>query len=214
MKTFLSEAFTSIALTLALALVVCGAYPLATTLLGQTLFRDKANGSLTVNAKGEIVGSTLLSQNFSDPAWFHPRPSAAGNGYDGLNSGGTNLGPTSQKLALGSHAVDSAGKAVDDPGNFDGIKDLVSQYRQENGLPADAAVPADAVTRSGSGLDPHISLENARIQAARVARARKLPIESVLAVVESATDHRDLGVFGEAGVNVLKANIALQQAKP
>ena len=106
-------------------------------------------------------GSRLLAQNFTSDKYFQPRPSAAGTGYDATSSGGTNYGPTSDKLANGSHAKDAAGKAVNDPNNFDGIKDLVAAYRASNGLAADAPVPADAVTRSGSGLDPHISVANA-----------------------------------------------------
>src|ERR1700738_2712045 len=141
MKTFLKELWTSIAATVVLCLVVSGLYPVMIWGVGQLLFPHQANGSLIEN-NGQIVGSELLAQGFSGPRYFHPRPSAAGTGYDATSSGGSNLGPTSQKL-------------------IDGIKANVAQYRQENGLPGGAVVPADAVTASGSGVDPHISLPNA-----------------------------------------------------
>jgi K+-transporting ATPase ATPase C chain len=140
-----------------------------------------------------VRGSTLLAQNFASDKYFQPRASAAGTGYDATSSGGTNFGPTSQKLN-------------------DSVKAAVAAYRTTNGLAADAAVPADAATSSGSGLDPHISIENAILQSARVAKARKISIEKVQELVGANTDGRDLGVFGEAGVNVLKLNLALDNA--
>jgi len=214
MKTFLSEIKTSVVLTLVLVAVLCGAYPLAVWAGAQALFPAKANGSLVTDVTGNVRGSALLAQNFASAKYFQPRPSAAGTGYDATNSGGTNLGPTSAKLANGVHAKDAAGKDVNDPGNFDGIKDLVAAYRAANGLAADAPVPADAVTRSGSGLDPHISVDNATIQARRVATARNLPLETVQALVAAHTEGRDLGVFGEPRVNVLLLNTALDQLYP
>ena len=120
---------------------------------------------------GAVVGSELIGQNFAGANYFHPRPAA--NGYDAGNSGGTNLGPTSDKLLNGIHKKLADGK-TDDPGNFDGIKDLADAYRKDNGLAADALVPADAVTRSASGIDPEISPENAKLQVARVAKARNM----------------------------------------
>ena len=141
--------------TLVLAVVCCGIYPLIVFGIAQAAFHDKANGSLIVEKDGTVRGSRLLGQGFASDKYFHPRPSAAGNGYDAVNSGGSNLGPTSQKLN-------------------DAIKDRVEAYRSENGLKATEAVPADAVTASGSGLDPHISLHNAELQTPRVAKARGL----------------------------------------
>jgi K+-transporting ATPase ATPase C chain len=211
MKTFLSEIKTSVVLTLVLVAVLCGAYPLVVWAGAQVLFPAKANGSLITDATGAVRGSALLAQNFSSAKYFQPRPSAAGTGYDATSSGGTNLGPTSAKLTNGVHAKDAAGKDVNDPNNFDGIKDLVAAYRQANGLAATDPVPADAVTRSGSGLDPHISVANAAIQARRVATARGLVPEKVQALVAGYTEGRDLGVFGEPRVNVLLLNTALDQ---
>ena len=212
MKAILLELKTSLLITLVFAVLLCGAYPFAVWAGGQLFFRQKANGSLVVDPAGTVRGSSLLAQNFSGSGYFHPRPSAAGTGFDAGNSSGTNLGPTSDKLANGVHAKDAAGKDVEDLGNFDGIKDLVAAYRAENGLGQAEPVPADAVTRSASGLDPDISVGNARIQAARVARARKLPVEQVQALVAAHVQDRDLGIFGEPRVNVLLLNLALDQA--
>lgn len=192
MKTLLSELKVSLLLTLVLALVLCGAYPLAVWAAGQALFSDQANGSLVADRDGTVRGSALLAQNFSSGKYFQPRPSAAGAGYDATASSGTNLGPTSQKLA-------------------DAIKDSVAAYRAANGLKETDPVPADAVTRSASGLDPHISIANAEIQARRVARARGIPLEQVLSLVSAHLQDRDWGALGEPGVNVLKLNLALDQ---
>ena len=147
-------------------------FPAVITAIAQALFPHQANGSL-IEQDGRVVGSELIGQSFSAPGYFHPRPSAAGSGYDASASGGTNLGPTSDKLINGIHKKLPDGE--DDPGNYDGIRDLAAAYRKENGLPDNAPVPADAVTRSASGLDPHISPANAALQVARVARARGLP---------------------------------------
>src|SRR5215471_3393745 len=156
-------------------------FPFAITGIAKVVFPRQANGSL-IEVNGKVVGSEIIGQNFTAPGYFHPRPSAAGNGYDAANSGATNLGPTSDKLINGIHKKLPNGK--DDPGNFDGIKDLAEAYRKENGLPADAPVPADAVTRSASGLDPEITPANAQIQAVRVAEERKLSKEQILKLVE------------------------------
>src|ERR1019366_3859479 len=209
MKTLLTEFKTALLLTLVFAVLLCGAYPLAVWAAGQALFPAKANGSLLVDKDGTVRGSFLLAQNFSSDKYFQPRPSAAGNGYDDTSSGGTNLGPTSAKLANGVHAKDKNGKDVADPGNFDGIRDLVAAYRSGNGMRDSDPVPADAVTRSASGLDPHISVANALLQAPRVAKARGLALDRVQALVAAATDGRGLGVIGESGVNVLRLNVAL-----
>lgn len=194
MKEFFSHIRGAVMSTLVLAVVCCGLYPLIVFAISQVLFRDKANGSLIVSADETVRGSKLLGQAFADPKYFHPRPSAAGNGYDAASSGGSNLGPTSQKLS-------------------DAIKARVAAYRAENGLSETEPVPADAVTASGSGLDPHISLRNAEIQIARVARARTLSEYKVRELVQQNTDGRDLGVFGEPGVNVLQLNLALDQQR-
>ena len=211
MNNLLSELRTSLLLTLLLVVLLCGAYPLAVWAGAQVLFPAKANGSLLADPDGSVRGSALLAQNFSSDKYFQPRPSAAGTGFDATNSGGTNLGPTSAKLANGSHAKDASGKDINDPGNFDGIKDLVAAYRVSNGLTDNVPVPADAVTRSGSGLDPHISLANAQLQAPRVARARGLALAQIQSLIAQSTAGPDLGILGEPGVNVLLLNLALNQ---
>jgi K+-transporting ATPase ATPase C chain len=190
MKALFSEIRGAVFATLILAIVCCGLYPLIVFGISQTVFHDKASGSLIIDPDGTVHGSKLLAQGFTTNKYFHPRPSAAGNGYDAANSGGSNLGPTSQKLN-------------------DAIKDRVDAYRKENGLNADESVPADAVTASGSGLDPHISLRNAEMQTPRVAKARGLSEDKVRALVQQNTDGRDLGVLGDPGVNVLELNLAL-----
>ena len=190
MKNLLSELRGAVMATLILAVVCCGIYPLVVFGISQAVFRDKANGSLIVDASGTVHGSRLLGQQFTAEKYFHSRPSAAGNGYDATSSGGSNLGPTSQKLN-------------------DAIKDRIAAYRTENGLKETDSVPADAVTASGSGLDPHISVRNAELQAPRVAKARSLPVEKVLELARLNTDGPDLGILGEPGVNVLQLNLAL-----
>jgi K+-transporting ATPase ATPase C chain len=194
MKELFSEIRGAVLATLVLAVVCCGLYPLIVFGVSQALFHDKANGSLIVDKGGAVRGSKLLGQSFTADKYFHPRPSGAGNGYDATSSGGSNLGPTSQKLN-------------------DAIKDRIAAYRAENGLSETEPVPADAVTASGSGLDPHITLHNAELQVARVAKARGLSEEKVHVLIQQNTDGRDLGVFGEAGVNVLQLNLALDQAR-
>lgn len=163
------------------------AYPLLVTGVGQVAFSDQADGSL-VERDGEVVGSSLLAQDFTAPEYFHPRPSAIA--YDARDSGGANLGPTNPDLLAA-------------------IDDFATAYREENDLPADAEVPVDAVTMSSSGLDPQISVANAEIQAARVAEARGIPEDVVLELIGEHTAGRGLGVLGESGVNVLELNLAL-----
>lgn len=209
-KNFFTEIRGAIVSTLALAAVCCGVYPLIVWAIAQIAFHDKANGSLIKDANGVIRGSRLIAQGFSSEKYFQPRPSNAGaTGYDGNSSGGTNLGPTSRKLAKGSHARDAAGKQVDATSNFNGIADLVAAYRKANGLRHTDEVPADAVTRSASGLDPHISPRNAELQAPRVARARNLALEKVRDLIRANTKGPDLAIFGDPGVNVLMLNLAL-----
>ncbi|WP_309892240.1 potassium-transporting ATPase subunit KdpC [Archangium sp.] len=166
-------------------------YPLAVTGLSQVLFPEEANGSLVTNEKGQVVGSALIGQGFSRAGYFQPRPSAAGNGYDAASSSGSNLGPTSQKLR--DRAVAEA-----------------ERLHEEN-PEAPSPVPAELVTTSGSGLDPHLSPQAARWQVARVARARRVAPERVLAVVDAHTEGRALGVLGEPRVNVLQLNLAMDR---
>jgi K+-transporting ATPase ATPase C chain len=192
MKEFFSHIRGAVVSTFVLAVVCCGLYPLIVLGISHTFFRDKANGSLIVDPDGAVRGSKLLGQGFADAKYFHPRPSAAGNGYDATSSGGSNLGPTSRKLN-------------------DAIKERLAVYRAENGLSESAPVPADAVTASGSGLDPHISLQNAELQIPRVVKARGVPEERVRELIRQNTNGRDFGVFGEPGVNVLQLNRALDQ---
>ena len=192
MKEFFSHIRGAIVSTLVLAVVCCGLYPLIVFGISQLLFREQANGSLIMGADGSIRGSKLLGQAFSDPKYFHPRPSAAGNGYDATSSGGSNLGPTSEKLK-------------------DAIHDRITTYRAENGLSENEPVPADAVTASGSGLDPEISLRNAELQLPRVAKSQGLSEDKVRELVQQNTDGRELGVLGEPGVNVLQLNLTLDQ---
>ena len=190
MKALFSEIRGAVFATFILAIVCCGLYPLVVFGISQTFFHDKANGSLIVDQDGTVRGSKLLAQSFTADKYFHPRPSAAGTGYDAAGSSGSNLGPTSQKLN-------------------DAIKDRVAVYRKENGLKEDEAVPADAVTTSGSGLDPHISLRNAELQLTRVAKVRTVSEENLRELIKQNTDGPNLGFLGDPGVNVLTLNRAL-----
>ena len=214
--SIIEETITSVLATIVLAVIVSGLYPLLVWGIGQGLFHHRANGSLVMAADGKtVLGSELLGQNFSGKTYFNPRPSAAGAaGYDPTASGGTNLGPTSDKLVNGQHKKDAAGNAVNDPGNFDGIKDLVAAYRVANGLHETDDVPADAVTRSGSGLDPHISVANALLQIPRVARERGKSRDEIRQMVEKYTEGRDWGIFGESRVNTLLLNLDLDGKLP
>jgi K+-transporting ATPase ATPase C chain len=170
--------------------VLCGVvYPLVVTGVAQLAFRNKANGSL-IKKDGVVVGSRLIGQQFSDPKYFHPRPSAAGTGYDGFASSFSNLGPTNPDL-------------------LKSVSERVAAYREENGLAPTQEVPVDAVTASASGLDPDISVANAKLQAARVAKARRISVQDVLAEVAKHTTGRQLAVLGDPGVNVLELNLAL-----
>lgn len=191
MKTFLRQLRPAVVALLAFT-VLCGVvYPLVITGIGQLLFHDKANGSL-IERDGQVVGSRLIGQQFSSPGYFHPRPSAAGDGYDAGASSGSNLGPHNPTLLAA-------------------VQQRVAEYRKENGLSDDVAVPVDAVTASASGLDPHISVANARLQARRVAEARGLPLDGVLALIGEHTDDRQARVLGDPGVNVLELNLALDR---
>jgi len=185
---------TAVLMVIVLTVLLGIVYPLAMTGLSQLIFPGQANGSLVRDSAGNVVGSALLGQSFSNPEYFHPRPSAAGtDGYDATSSGGSNLGPTNQKL------IDTA-------------RDRATAYREENGLAAEAPVPVDAVTASASGLDPDISPANALIQAGRVAKARNLTEDQVRSLVNQYTEGRTLGILGEPRVNVLQLNRALDAA--
>lgn len=224
-----------------MTLVLGIAYPLAMTGISQLLFPKQSNGSL-ITVNGKVVGSELIGQAFSKPEYFHPRPSSAGNGYDPLASGGSNLGPTSAKLIRGTTKLDDKKAEVvdfdgielrivhycvdndvayassipldrfkDAAGNLDDVK-LIKAFNDEKAPPVfapQAAIPADAVTGSGSGLDPHISPAFAQAQTGRVARTRGISIDQVNQLVAQYTEQPDLGLLGEARVNVLKLNLAM-----
>jgi K+-transporting ATPase ATPase C chain len=202
MQTFL-VALRATIVTIVLTGIV---YPLAVTGIAQVIFPHRANGSMITDDKGKVVGSELIGQGFADPAYLHPRPSASG--YDAANSAGTNLAVTSKKLREGQ-PDDPATKDTDE--SFTGVIDLAAAYRKDNGLTADAQIPVDAVARSQSGIDPHISPENAWLQIARIAKARGVAPDRVEAVIREHTEGRDLGVLGEEHVNVLLANLALDR---
>jgi potassium-transporting ATPase KdpC subunit len=221
-------------------------YPAVITGIAQVVFHDQANGSLILSG-GQVIGSRLVGQNFTKPEYFHPRPSAAGGGYDPTASAGSNLGPTSAKLINGTTKVDDKRSEVVD---FDGIKNRVVHYCVDNDIPYASSIPleafkdaqgklddvklirafndekmplvftpktplpADAVTASASGLDPHISPANALAQAARVAKARGTSAEAVQALIAQHTEGRSFGFLGEPRVNVLQINLALDQRFP
>ena len=194
MRTYIRQ-LTPAFLAVLVFTLLCGVlYPLLATAVGQVAFDHQADGSL-IERDGHVVGSELIGQVFTAPEYFHSRPSAAGDGYDGSASSGSNLGPTNPDL-------------------MNAVKERVAAYREENNLPDDAMVPVDAVTASGSGLDPHITVANADIQSARVAAARGLDVSMVLAMVHDYTEGRDLGVLGEPGVNVVRLNLALDALAP
>ncbi|MES2356903.1 MAG: potassium-transporting ATPase subunit KdpC [Gemmatimonadota bacterium] len=183
------QIWTAISVTAVLIILTGLAYPMLVTGIAQLLFPDQANGSLIIE-NGRIVGSRLIGQRFSGPKYFHPRPSAAGAGYDPLASGGTNRGPTDRDLAdtLIANAVDS----------------IIANDGAHRG-----GIPADQVTSSGSGLDPDISPASAMIQIARIARARNVDSLTVAEIVARHIQGRQFGLFGEPRVNVLSLNLAL-----
>jgi K+-transporting ATPase ATPase C chain len=216
MRELIRETFISLRATVLVAFLGCAFYPLAVYAIGHLVLRPQADGSL-IDRQGDAtgpegaIGSSLLGQPFKAPEYLHPRPSAAGSGYDAANSSGTNLGPISDKL-LNGVADDPKTKDVDE--SFTGIKQLVEAYRAENKLPAGALVPADAVTRSGSGLDPDITPANAGLQAARIATARGVNVDEVRALLDRQTKGRQWGLFGDPRVNVLETNLALDRELP
>ena len=177
---------TAFLMTISTTILLGVIYPLVITGVAQVLFKDKANGQIRYR-NGEAVGSRIIGQAFTSPKYFHSRPSAAGNGYDAANSGGTNLAPTNQKL-------------------IDRIRSDASSLHQEN---PSQLVPVDLITTSASGLDPDISPAAAEFQVPRIARERGLPESAIRDLVQKHTDQRDLGLFGEPRVNVLELNLAL-----
>jgi len=187
----LKELKPAILITIVLTVLTGIAYPLAMTGVSQALFHRQANGSL-IEKDGKVIGSEIIGQNFTKPEYFHPRPSQ--NSYDAANSGGSNLGPTNPALA-------------------DRLKKDAAQFRKDN-PDYTGPIPADAITTSGSGLDPEITPANAAAQTARVAKARGASLDSVQNLVAMNTEGRQLGFLGEPRVNVLKLNMALDQTYP
>jgi K+-transporting ATPase ATPase C chain len=197
MKNIFSEFGRSIVATIFFAVILCGVYPLVVFGAAKLLFPHQSEGSLLKDKSGAVRGSALLAQNFTGAQYFHPRPSAAGaNGFDTTSSSGSNLGPTSSNLVAN-------------------ITANIATYRADNNIATNSPIynmiPADAVTESASGLDPHISPANAEIQIARVAKARGISEEQLRKIVQQNTSGRDLGLFGEPRVNVMTLNFALDQ---
>jgi K+-transporting ATPase ATPase C chain len=192
MTSALSQLRPAILMVVIFSLITGLAYPLAVTGIAQVVFPGKADGSIMKDADGNVIGSEIIGQMFTSDEYFWGRPSAAGDGYDAAASGGSNLGPTSQKLR-------------------DQVTERAAGLREAHGLPDDAEVPAELVTASASGLDPHISLDSARFQAARVAEARGLSEQQALDLIDDHTDGRTLWFMGEETVNVLKLNLALDR---
>ena len=182
---------TSLSMTLATTILFGIIYPLVVTGISQVLFPHKANGQL-IRKNGTVVGSSIIGQGFSGPAYFHSRPSAAGNGYDAANTNGSQLGPTNQKL-IDRVKGDVANAQTDHPG---------------------AHVPIDLVTASASGLDPHITPASAEFQLMRVARERGIPVERLRTLVAKHTEGRQFGFLGEPRVNVLELNLDLDEQFP
>ena len=191
MRLFIRQLRPALLVVVVASVMLGFVYPLVVTAIGQVAFDDKADGSL-IEVDGVVVGSKLLGQSFTSPEYFQSRPSAAGAGYDGSASSGSNLGPTN-------------------PDFLTSIDERVASYREANGLPDDAMVPVDAVTASGSGLDPAISVANARLQSNRVAAERGLAVDDVLALIDEHTTDRTLLVLGEPAVQVLPLNLALDE---
>lgn len=192
------QLLTGLSMTIVLTVMLGLVYPLAVFAVGQVAFSHRANGSFVEAADGTTVGSSLIGQSFLEAngnpltQYFQPRPSAAGAGYDAMSSSASNLGPGNETLLTS-------------------IDERVAAFRQLNALDATAEVPVDAVTASGSGLDPHISLANAKLQSARIASTRSIPLDKVLALVDAHTQGRQWGFLGEKVVNVLELNLDLDR---
>jgi K+-transporting ATPase ATPase C chain len=190
----LSQLWPALRINVFLTILLGVGYPLLVTGISQVLFPHQSNGSL-ITKNGQVIGSELIGQNFSKPEYFQPRPSAAGNdGYDATASGGSNYGPTNQKL-------------------IDRVKASVDKFRKDN-PDYNGPIPADLVTASASGLDPDISPASAQAQAARVAKARGIGLDQLNSIVAQYTKAPDLGLLGEPRVNVLKLNLALDERFP
>jgi potassium-transporting ATPase KdpC subunit len=206
MKNLFAELGRSIVATIFFAIILCGVYPLVVFGAAKLFFPHQADGSLIVDKSGVVRGSALLAQNFTGAQYFHPRPSSASagdptsavsvNNFDATHSSGSNLGPTSSNLVAN-------------------ITANIATYRADNNIamnsPIYNMIPADAVTESASGLDPHISPANAEIQIVRVAKARGISEKQLRKIVQQNTNGRDLGLFGEPRVNVMTLNFALDQ---
>ena len=178
---------------LAFTLILGIFYPVFISIVGHALFPDIADGGIVKNKENQVIGSKFIGQNFSNPRYFHPRPSYAGeNGYDAMASGGSNLGLSSQKLQ-------------------DTLLKRLESYRLENEIPMTEMIPIDAITASASGLDPHISLANANLQAVRVAKARNMSLEKLQKIIRKESSGRWLGLFGEPRMNVLLMNLKLDE---
>jgi K+-transporting ATPase ATPase C chain len=192
MTITLRQTWIAIRLLVVMTVLLGVVYPAAMWAVGRAV-SGRADGSFVTNASGQVVGSSLIGQSFSDPKWFWPRPSAAGKGYDALSSSGSNL-------------------SASNPDQVKAVADRKAAAAAADGV-SSSSVPPDAVTASGSGLDPDISIEYANEQVARVAKARNLPAARVLALVDATTTGRTLGFMGEPRVNVLELNLALEQMK-
>jgi potassium-transporting ATPase KdpC subunit len=197
MTLLLQQARPALFITIILTVLTGLAYPIAITGIAQVVFPHQANGSLLYSADGTVIGSELIGQQFTAPGYFHGRPSATVDAdtaedkpYNAANTTASNLGPTNQKL-------------------IDAVEERTRAYREENGLADDVLVPVDAVTSSGSGLDPHITPANAQLQITRVAQARGASPSDVATLVQQSTEGRTFGFLGEPRVNVLKLNLAL-----
>lgn len=234
LKTLGRETWNSVKVIVILLVLTVIIYPLVVWAISQAAFNKQANGSLITNSQGQVIGSELIGQQFTRAEYFHGRPSVVG--YNAAGSSASNLGPTNPQLieGNGSEVTVAAGATPPPnstpvagkpntyyvPGSYLGVKNYAEQFRQENGLAADAKLPADIVTASGSGLDPQISVEAATLQVNRIVQARKaeggkaaaITPEQVQALVSQNTDGRDLGILGEPRVNVLKLNLALDAA--
>jgi K+-transporting ATPase ATPase C chain len=194
MQTFIRQLRPAVLAVVVFSVLLGIVYPLVVTAIGQVAFNDQANGSL-IEVDGVVVGSELIGQNFTAAEYFHPRPSAAGAGYDASASSGSNFGPTN-------------------PDFLSAVDERIAAYREENGLADGVLVPVDAVTASASGLDPAISIANARLQAPRVAAERGIDLDVVLSLIDDHTTGRNLFVLGEPAVQVLPLNLALDATTP
>lgn len=190
MKKIVQTLSTAVFLFIILGILLGGLYPLISFGISKVITPKKSQGSLIYQGD-QVIGSRLIGQNFQSAGYFHSRPSACD--YNGIKSAGSNLGPTSKKLS-------------------ENLEKNVQAYRKINGVETQIPIPADAVTSSGSGLDPHISIQNAKLQASRVGAAQGLPLQTVIHLIDQSTEKKTWGIFGRERVNVLMLNLAIQQA--